>query len=105
MMTDQAAINLVKTKYRALREVLDERVRRQWAAAEAMSIGWGGIKAVSEATGLDRNTISAGIHELEERAANPDSKPSSRIRAEGGGRKSVSEYDPGLIDEIGRAHV
>jgi hypothetical protein len=37
--------------------VLDERSRRRFAAAEALAAGWGGIAAVSEATGIARSTI------------------------------------------------
>ena len=36
--SDQAA---VRNKYQALRPVLDEKVRRRWAACEALAIGWG----------------------------------------------------------------
>src|SRR5262247_2302404 len=54
----------VRNKYQALRPVMDEKVRRRWAACEAMAIGWGGITAVAEATGLSRPTIRAGLAEV-----------------------------------------
>ena len=101
-MRDERAINQVGRKYRALQVVLDERARRQWAAAEAMSMGWGGISAVAEATCLDRNTITTGVRELEDRIANPGARVSKRIRIEGGGRKSVTEQDPGLTEALDR---
>src|SRR5262249_15616763 len=43
----------------------DERARRLWAAAEARAIGRGGIARVSEATGLSRMTIRAGLRQLD----------------------------------------
>ena len=39
-------------------------MRRQWAASEAISLGWGGVSLVSSATGLARNTIAVGLGEL-----------------------------------------
>jgi hypothetical protein len=43
---------------------MDERRRRQWAAAEARELGRGGVTAVARATGLSRTTITAGLREL-----------------------------------------
>jgi hypothetical protein len=43
---------------------MDERVRRRWAATEAMALGWGGISAVAVATGMARNTVASGVREL-----------------------------------------
>ena len=76
---------------------MDERMRRQWAASEADDLGWGGVTAVALATGLARNTIMAGVSELEFRRQNPRELVSPRIRAEGGGRKSLTENDPRLL--------
>lgn len=50
---------------------MDERVRRQWAATEAQAYGWGGVSAVSSATGLSRKTIRKGLTELDARRKNP----------------------------------
>jgi hypothetical protein len=52
-------------KMKSLLPCLDERYRRLVAAAEARSLGHGGIAAVSRASGLSRTTIAAGIRELE----------------------------------------
>lgn len=60
-MIDVAAIKL---RYEALGPVLDERGRRRFAAAEALTAGWGGIAAVSAATGIARSTIGYGLREL-----------------------------------------
>ena len=60
-MQDAAIIERIRGKYHALSPVLNERLRRQWAAAEAAVLGWGGVSAVSVATGLARNTIASGV--------------------------------------------
>lgn len=52
-------------KFRLVGVELDKRRRRQWAAAEAREVGWGGISLVSRATGLSLPTIMAGLAELE----------------------------------------
>jgi hypothetical protein len=51
-----------------LEPLMDERVRRQWAATEAKAYGWGGIRAVAEATGLSPTTIRKGLRELRAQA-------------------------------------
>ena len=95
-MQDAQVITRIHAKYRSLEPEMDERLRRQWAAVEAREVGWGGITAVAQATGLSRTTITAGLRELmlpeEERV-----KEASRVRRPGGGRKSVTETDPGLL--------
>ncbi|HWE97359.1 MAG TPA: ISAzo13 family transposase, partial [Tepidisphaeraceae bacterium] len=42
-MQDATQAEGIRRKYESLSPLMDERVRRQWAAAEAMSIGWGGL--------------------------------------------------------------
>jgi hypothetical protein len=56
-----ADIDIVKQKYEMLREAMDERMCRLWAASEALTSGWGGISSVAKATGLSNATIRAGI--------------------------------------------
>ncbi len=88
-----------------LSPLMDERLRRQWAAVQAKAVGWGGIATVSSATGLARNTITVGMAELDGRLAHPpvvrpggsrQAAIRSRIRRPGGGRKRLIETDPGL---------
>jgi hypothetical protein len=75
---------------------MDERMRRQWAASEASALGWGGVTSVALATGLARNTILSGMRELKFRRDHPKTPVSLRIRDLGGGRKPLTENDPGL---------
>ncbi|MGH8675718.1 MAG: ISAzo13 family transposase [Burkholderiales bacterium] len=75
---------------------MDERGRRQWAAAEARELGWGGVTAVARATHLSRTTITAGLRELE-LPAGQRAAEGMRVRRAGGGRKTLTETDPGLL--------
>jgi hypothetical protein len=95
-MQDAQVIARIQVKYRLLEPELDERRRRQWAAAEARDIGWGGITAVSQATGMSRMTITRGLHELD-LPENERALAAYRIRRPGGGPKSLTESDPGLM--------
>lgn len=101
-MQDVAMIEQLGRKYRSLGEMMDERMRRQWAATEADALGWGGITAVSVATGLARNTILAGLREVKRRRRYPRLKLSPRIRQVGGGRKRLTQTDPGLQSALER---
>ncbi|QEH34282.1 Rhodopirellula transposase [Aquisphaera giovannonii] len=95
-MQDATRIERIRAKFCALDAVLDERSRRQWAAAEAREYGYGGVTALSLATGLARNTIAAGMRELEYRELHPDEPVSTRLRHSGAGRKRRTEADPDL---------
>lgn len=97
-----AAIERIETKYRLLASVLDERARRHWAASEARAYGWGGVSAVSTATGMSPNTIRKGLAELTAREVDPDAEVTSRLRKVGGGRKRLTETDPELSEELDR---
>jgi len=97
---DATTLERIRQKYSALAPVMDERMRRQWAATEASALGWGGTSAVSVATGLARNTIMAGTCELEHRQAHPEETVEVRIRGPGGGRKSLAETDPDLLKAL-----
>jgi transposase len=102
-MPDSEIIAAVRNKYQALRPVLDDKVRRRWAACEAMAIGWGGITAVAEATGLSRPTIRAGLAEVRGGASDAEEDPDAerqRLRQVGGGRRRVTESDPGLLKAL-----
>ena len=108
---DTAIIKRIRLKYRSLSDLMDERMRRQWAASEASDLGWGGVSAVADATGLARNTVMAGARELEYRRAHPEVTVTSRIRQAGGGRKPLAQSDPGLqaalealVDPATRGH-
>jgi Rhodopirellula transposase DDE domain len=96
-------IAAIRNKYQALRPVMDENVRRRWAACEARAIGWGGITAVAEATGLSRPTIRAGLAEVHgsvPRDEEVGQTAAHRVRREGGGRRRVTEQDRSLLKDL-----
>lgn len=102
-MPDSEIIAAVRNKYQALRPVMDEKVRRRWAACEALAIGWGGITAVAEATGISRPTIRAGLAEVQggvPPAKEDHETEGQRIRREGGGRRRVTEGDRPLLKDL-----
>ncbi len=95
-MADARTISGIRQKFRSLSVEFDERARRQWAAAEARGLGWGGVTKVAQATGMSRTTIAAGLREL----ALPRkvrSVEAGRIRRPGGGRKTLAATDPDLL--------
>ncbi len=92
--TAQEAV--IRTKYQALVAFLNERTRRLWAGIEARSLGYGGVAMVSRATGLTRDTVTAGLQELD----NPEAVPVNRIRKAGGGRRRLVDKDPTLLADL-----
>src|SRR5260370_36062048 len=88
----------VRQRYVRIAGDLTERTRRLFAANEALSVGWGGISAVSRATGLSRQVISDGMQELQE---GPQAEE-GRVRRKGGGRKSNVSKDPRLREDLER---
>src|ERR1700730_10812361 len=88
----------IKQRFERVAGDLNERTRRLVAASEAMALGWGGISAVSRATGLSRQAISQGIKELQ----NGERSTEGRIRRTGGGRKTTVSKDPKLSEDLER---
>src|SRR2546421_966377 len=88
----------IKQRYERIAGDLTERTRRLFVANEALSLGWGGISAVSRATGLSRQVISAGIQELQ----GGNQVEAGRVRRKGGGRKSNVSKDPKLSEDLER---
>src|ERR1700686_4235250 len=93
-MIEEAAIRL---RWETVGARLDERGRRLFAGGGARSAGGGGLALVSKITGLARSTINRGEDDLD---GEPLAK--GRVRRAGGGRRSVSEADPGLVPALKR---
>ena len=66
---------------------LAEKDRRQYAAVEAMKLGYGGVSYISRLLGVDRNTIIEGKKQLQALAGGAAPLPHRRQRRIGGGRK------------------
>jgi hypothetical protein len=89
-------ITAIRDRYTALAPHLNERARRSFAAAEAQAAGYGGIAAVSRATGLAASTIGRGLKEL----AGGSDVDIDRVRRPGGGRKTLVAKSATLLDDL-----
>src|SRR3954447_6429298 len=87
-------IEAIRARFSKLSAHLDERGRRLLAASEARAAGYGGIAAVSRATGLAASTIGRGLKDLVDRL------PPGRVRKPGGGGKTAVERNPGLLPDL-----
>lgn len=100
-----STIEALRTKFEALIPYMNEKLRRLWAASEAVALGQGGIKIVAFATGLSCNTIRTGIKELKiplksQHQVKSAMESTSKIRKSGGGRKKLIETDPSLMEDL-----
>jgi hypothetical protein len=84
-------------KFELLARVLDERTRRLVAAAEAEAIGFGGVTAVAQASGLSRGTVIRGMVEIK---TAPKPARGQRIRRKGAGRKRTVDQDATLKRDL-----
>lgn len=92
-------IATVEAKWEVLFPQMNEKLKRHWAGCEALALGRGGISAVSQATGLSRNTIRKGIREVRE--GMPQLVEGiERVRRPGGGRRRTSDKDKSLKRDL-----
>src|SRR5579872_1844852 len=76
-------------------KILNERQKRLMLAIEAKTLGFGGIKIVSEISGVAKTTIIAGIKELSNGLSSLN-----KVRKKGGGRKKKDVLYPELRQKI-----
>jgi Rhodopirellula transposase DDE domain len=96
-----AMVATVQDKFDTLAPMMNENLRRRWAACEALALGRGGVSAVSKATGISRTTIHRAIHEV--RHDLPEfvqELAPGRVRQPGGGRRSLATADETLMDDL-----
>jgi transposase len=100
-MNTTVTVTSLREKYKLLSATMTERMRRHWAATEALALPRGGLSLVAEATGFSRTTITAGIRELRQP---PDETPvdASRCRRPGGGRHLLEVDDATLLTDLER---
>ena len=79
-MANPVIVEILKEKFETLRPLMSERLRRHWAATEAKALGHSGIAAVTQATGLARNTIARGLAELAGTHELPTSSPTRSMK-------------------------
>ena len=89
-------VTAIRQRYLSLSVHLDERARRIFAATEARTAGYGGIAAVSRATGIAASTIGRGLAEL----STTDRLAPDCVRRPGGGGKKLVEKDPTLLADL-----
>lgn len=98
---------LLKRKYEEILPVLNEKQTRLVLAAEAKSMGRGGLSKVSLLTGVSRVTLNSGIKELAETKTDQKIK-SVQIRKRGGGRKKETDKNSEIekvVEEIVCPHT
>ncbi len=85
---------------------LNERQRRLFLAKLSDYLGYGSAKELSELTGVSQRTISQAKKEFKDAEVDPKARPKAdeqgRIRAPGGGRKSILETDPEIWTSLER---
>jgi len=86
--------DVISKKYNLLKPFLNEKSKRLFAAAEAISLG--NISLVSRAMDISEETIKKGCNELESGESLSDDK----IRVPGGGRKKVVDKDPTVVSDL-----
>jgi hypothetical protein len=86
----------IRERFLSLSPHLSERERRLFAATEARAAGYGGIAAVSAATGIAVSTIGRGLEGL----SALDTLAPDRVRHPGGGRKLLVEKDATLLSDL-----
>jgi hypothetical protein len=89
------AVQSLQQKLTSVLPHLSERQRRLVAAAEARSLGYGGIATVSQLSGLSRVTLHKALAELDE-----EPLPEGWSRKPGAGRKTVQDHDPKLLSAL-----
>lgn len=86
---------MLTAKFAVVLPQLDERQRRLLLGAEARALGRGGIARVAAAAGVSRPTVTRGVAEVK-----AGGSPGGRVRKPGGGRKSLTQTDPGLLGAL-----
>ena len=92
-MIDEAKI---AQRFAALGPELNERQRRIWAAAEALSYGPGGIAAVARVAGISRDTVERGIKDVRDGVR----LEPGQVRRRGAGRPKLTDIDPTLLEDL-----
>ena len=91
---------LLKAKYEKILPLLNEKQKRILLAAEAESMGRGGLQKVSKLSGVSRVTLNVGMQEITLPAIVSNSSLGERIRKQGGGRKKKTALDTNLVKAV-----
>jgi hypothetical protein len=89
--------SVIKKRLETVLPALNERQRRVYLAAEAQSIGWGGISKIAELASVTRRTVAKGEDPSFD---NEGIINKNRIRKKGGGRKKMVAHQPQMLQAI-----
>ena len=96
MSADEDFLGRLGPSLLALLPRVDERARRLVLGMAAQAAGEGGTAAVAALAGMAPQTVARGAAELE----SGEGPPAGRVRRPGGGRKRLTEADPGLAGAL-----
>jgi hypothetical protein len=96
MGTDGGLLGQLGAELLKVLPMLDERSRRLVLGMAAGAAGDGGIAAVAALTGASWQTVANGKADLD----SGDVPPAGRSRRPGGGRKRLTQSDPGLLESL-----
>jgi len=103
MVNDETALQL---RISTMLPEFNERQRRLYLATEAKAIGYGGVTAVSQVSGVSRVTITQGLNEINESSTHDIEI--AHCRRPGGGRKPAELKQPGIgkaLEKLVEAHT
>jgi Rhodopirellula transposase DDE domain len=96
MGTDEGLLGQLGPDLLKVLPMLDERSRRLVLGMAAGAAGDGGTAAVAALTGASWQTVADGKADLD----SGDVPPAGRSRRPGGGRRRLTESDPGLLEAL-----
>ena len=91
----EAEIERLDKRVSLVLPILNERQRRLYLAAEAMTDTEGSLSQLSRISGVSRTTIASGIKELQEDG--DETSAAYSVRKSGAGRKKIDEEFPDLL--------
>jgi len=98
METSNRLENILKNIYEFMPDYLNERQTRLLSGCIAEGYGYGGIKLLSDISGINPKTIRAGVKELKgESAPGPEN---DKIRREGAGRPGIEKIFPDIKERV-----
>jgi hypothetical protein len=87
----------IEQQLRQYYQSLSEKDRRRFAAIEALTLGYGGMRYIAQVLGCDPQTVHEGMRELKHLPHDPAGK---RVRKPGGGRKKTEVKHPSLVQHV-----
>src|SRR5262245_62599737 len=98
MSQRKAAEAEIRERYRRIKSSLTERSKRLFVASEALAFGYGGVSAVSRATGMSTATVRKGIEESHAIDAGTVATLAKECsRGPGGGGKSGTDKEHTIL--------